>query len=54
MTQRFYLSPVFTTVRPEDFPVLVTEGIVYKRKPTGYRRYRARFAPPRKKRRPPE
>ena len=54
MTKRFYISPAFSTVRPEDFPPVRQPGVVYKREPTGYRRYRARFAPPRKKRRPPE
>jgi hypothetical protein len=49
VTERFYISPAFSTVRPEDFPTLDTPGIVYKRKPTGWRTYRARMAPPREK-----
>jgi Protein of unknown function (DUF3467) len=53
MTRPFYISVARTTVRPEDVPVLRTPGIVYKREPTGFRRYKALFAPPRKKRRRP-
>ena len=54
MTKPFYISPAFSTVRPEDFPPIHMPGVVYKRKPTGYRRYKALFAPPPKKRRRPD
>ena len=52
MTKPFPISKAVSTVRPEDVPVL-PRGIVYKRKPTGFRTYRASFAPPPKKKRPP-
>jgi hypothetical protein len=53
MTKPFPISPVFSSVRPEDFRVYIPPGIVYKRKPTGFRTYRALWAlPPEKKRRP--
>jgi hypothetical protein len=48
MTPLFYISPAFSTARPEDF-VPYPPGVVYKRKPTGWRTYRARMAPPREK-----
>jgi hypothetical protein len=54
MTKRFYISPAFSTVRPEDFPPVPRSGVVYKRQATGFRTYRARLAPPRKKKPPAE
>ena len=48
MTKGFYISPAFCTATPEDF-LHGPPGVGYKRKPTGWRTYRARMAPPRKK-----
>jgi hypothetical protein len=53
MTKPFPVSPVFSSVSPEDFQVYIPPGIVYKRTPGRFLTYRALWAlPPEKKRRP--